>query len=333
MERRIQDLRLAFIGVSHWHVPLYLRAVSSEQLQVSAVSDPNALLAERTASSLHCPAYSDPIRLLDEQKPDFVFAFAPHYEMPDLAMELIRRGIPFAMEKPLGLCAADVERVLSAAEERKVFCAIPFVWRYSDLVQNFKSSVSPDDIVHLAFRFVAGPPSRYLATSRWMLETGLAGGGCMTNLGVHFLDMAMYLTGSTEAEVLASVYQWQTEYDIECYASSLLRFPGGASMSLETGYAYPMEVAQRDNRWNIVTKDGYYTLEQDYFEARVYGEKTIRRVMSTDSDVYYPIFVCETLRQVLAGESPRAGLRDMLVVRRVLDRMNEVADQLRRKSH
>ena len=96
-------------------------------------------------------------------------------------------------------------------------------------------------------------------------------------------------------------------------------------MSLETGYAFPMEVTQRDNRWNIVTRNGYYTLEQDYFEERVYGENTIRRVMSTDSDVYYPIFVRETLRQFLAGEAPRAGLRDMLAVRRVLDRMNEAA--------
>lgn len=322
MERTIQDLKLAFIGVSHWHVPLYLRAVTSDRLNVVAVSDDNLAFAQRTASSLGCPAYEDALRLLDEQKPDFVFAFAPHYKMPDLALELISRNIPFAIEKPLGLTAEDVEQVLHAAEDSQIFCAIPFVWRYSDLVQDFKRRVSPEDIVHLAFRFVAGPPSRYLASSRWMLETKLAGGGCMTNLGVHFLDMAMYLTDSSSAKVLSSIYQWQSEYDIECYASSLLRLPTGASMSLETGYAYPMEVTQRDNRWNIVTKDGYFTLEQDYFEERIYGEKTIRRVMSTDSDVYYPVFVRETLRQYLAGEQPRAGLRDMLAVRRVLDEMN-----------
>ncbi len=286
MDRSIQDLKLAFIGVSHWHVPLYLRAVTSYHLNVVAVSDDDLAFAERTAATLGCPAYDDAILLLDEQKPDFVFAFAPHYKMPELAMELISRTIPFAIEKPLGLNAGDVERVLQSAEEKNIFCAIPFVWRYSDLVQDFKQRVKPEDIVHLAFRFVAGPPTRYLASSRWMLETKLAGGGCMTNLGVHFLDMAMYLTGSKTAEVLSSVYHRQTEYDIECYATSLLRFPSGASMSLETGYAYPMEVTQRDNRWNIVTKDGYFTLEQDYFEERIYGEKTIRRVMSTDSDVY-----------------------------------------------
>lgn len=318
----VTNLKIAFIGVSHWHVPLYIRAVHSDNLNVVAVSDPNEAIAKKFAADVNCPAYTDWMALLDQEKPDFVFAFAPHYQMPALAMELIRRNIPFSIEKPVGMNFADVEMVMKAAAEKNLFVAIPFVWRYSDLIQDFKSRVKAEDIVHLAFKFVAGPPSRYLATSDWMLKTETAGGGCMTNLGVHFIDMAMYLTGCTDAKVLASCYQRQTEYDIECYASSLVQFATGASLSLETGYAYPMEVYQRDNRWNIVTKNGYYTLEQDYFEERVYGEKTIRRVMSIDSDVYYPIFVRETLRQYLAGEAPRAGLKDMLAVSRVLDEMN-----------
>lgn len=326
--KKITDLKLAFIGVSHWHVPLYLRAVHSESLQVAAVSDSNEMLARKYAGEFRCPSYTDYLELLDKETPDFVFAFAPHYQMPSLAEELIKRRIPFAIEKPVGLCALDVKRIWKLADEAHVFCAIPFVWRYSELVRDFKNKTAPEDIVHMTFRFVAGPPSRYLATSNWMLEKKFCGGGCMTNLGVHFLDMAMYLTGCTDVKVLAASYQHQTEYDIECYASSLMKFSTGASMSLETGYAYPIEVTQRDNRWNIVTKKGYYTLEQDYFEERVYGEKTIRRVMSTDSDIYYPVFVKETLRQYLAGEEPKAGLRDMFAVSRVLDEMNRQGNEI-----
>lgn len=320
--KKISDVKIAFAGVSHWHVPLYMEAVHSDNLKVTAVSDPDEAIAGKYARELGCNAYTDYMQLLDREKPEFVFAFAPHYQMPELAEELAKRKIPFAIEKPLGICPADVEKIARIVEENRVFCAIPFVWRYSTLVRDFKNNTSPEDIVHMAFRFVAGPPSRYLATSKWMLETRLAGGGCMTNLGVHFLDMAMYLTGCTDVKVLSACYHRQTEYDIECYASALLKFATGASMSLETGYAYPVEVTQRDNRWNIVTKNGYYTLEQDYFEERVYGEQTIRRVMSTDSDIYYPVFVRETLRQCFAGEKPKAGVGDMLAVSRVLDEMN-----------
>ena len=321
----ITELKIAIIGVSHWHVPLYLRAVHSDHLNVVAVSDPNDIIAKNFSTELSCRAYTDSLQLLDTEKPDFVFAFAPHHQMPALAKELISRSIPFSMEKPMGLCPKDVEAIKAAAEQKDLFVSVPFVWRYSELLQNFKAETRPEDIVHMAFRFIAGPPSRYLATSPWMLDKKLAGGGCMTNLGIHFIDMALYLTGCTDADVAASCYHYQTEYNIECYASSLVRLGSGATLSLETGYAYPMDESQRDNRWNIATKKGYYTLENDSFEERIFGEKPRRLAASSDSDVYYPIFVRETLRQYENHETPCAGLPEMLNASRVLDKMNRKA--------
>lgn len=325
--KRIQDLNLAFLGVSHWHVPLYLEGVERESLHVSAVSDPDREKAEAVGRRLGCRGYTDYQTLLEQEKPDFVFAFAPHYEMPPLAMELIRRKIPFSIEKPLGLTALDVSRVLDAAEKNGVFCSIPFVWRHSPLIRQFRERVKPEDILHLSFRFIAGPPSRYEEPSPWMLERRLAGGGCMTNLGVHFIDMAMYLTGSKEGEVLGSSYHFDPRYDVEIYASSLCRLSGGATLSLETGYAFPMDEEKRDNRWNIVTKNGYYTLGDGCFEERVYGERTKRIRMSTDSDIYYSTFLIDSLEAYLAEKTPMAGLRQMLAARKLLDSMNEKAEK------
>lgn len=144
----------------------------------------------------------------------------------------------------------------------------------------------------------------------------------MTNLGVHFIDMALFLTGSDTGEVLGSGYHYDSKYDIEIYASSLCRLSSGATLSLETGYAFPMDGEKRDNRWNIVTKNGYYTLGDGCFEKRIYGEKTERIMMSTDSDVYYGTFVIDSLKAYLAGEEPAAGLKQMYNTRKLLDAMN-----------
>lgn len=325
--RTIESIRIAFIGVSHWHVPLYFWALKKAKLNIVAVCDPNIEKVQPYADKYHCACYTDEERLLDEIKPEFVFAFAPHDQMSGLAWKLIEQKIAFTMEKPMGICAEDVAKIEKAANKAEVFCAVPFVWRYSDLIQDFKKKVKPDEILHLAFKFIAGPPSRYVNTSPWMLETKRAGGGCMTNLGVHFIDMAMFLTDSTNAEVIASSYHYASEYDIETYATSLVKLSSGATLLLETGYAFPMDEEQRDNRWNIVTKDGYYTLGDNRFEERVYGHDTISTEMSTDSDVYYPEFVLESLRQYLAGERPRAGLPEMYQTRKILDQMNELANK------
>ncbi len=153
---RIDQLKIAFIGVSHWHVPLYLPAVETEGLNVVAVSDPDGGVANRFASQLGCRAYTDGCELMDKEKPDFVFAFDVHSHMPALAKEIIRRGIPFSIEKPLGVCAQDVADVKEAAEQGGVFCAIPFIWRYTQLIHDFQKAVRPEDITHLSYTFVAG---------------------------------------------------------------------------------------------------------------------------------------------------------------------------------
>ena len=316
-------MRIAFLGVSHWHVPLYFAGIPEGS--IVAVSDPDAAIADRFAKQLNCACYTDWRKLLDEVKPEFCFAFARHCDMKELALELVARGVPFTMEKPMGMSAADVEEIIAAADKKNAFCAIPFVWRYSDTVAQLKESLLHGKIIHMSYRFIAGPPSRYLKTSPWMLHADTAGGGCMTNLGVHFIDMALNLSNSDGAEVLASAWQYG-EYDIETYATSLLKLSSGATLTLETGYAFPMEDGvQRENRWTIVTEQGYYTLADNNLEVREYGKPVVNIPLSTDSDVYYPKFAAASLDDYANGRRPRAALPEMLTTRRILDAMNEAA--------
>ena len=316
----ISKLKLAFIGVSHWHVPLYLESIKKHNLNVISVSDQNIELAGRIAADLGCKAYADANSLLEYEKPDFVFAFDSHSNMPDLAKTLISLKIPFSIEKPVGLCSEEVRKIKELAEKGEVFCAIPFVWRYSSIVKELKLSILPEDILHMSFKFIAGYPARYLKTSPWMLNKATAGGGCMTNLGVHFIDLALLLSNSKSAQVEGSVFHYSWGYDIEDYAVSLLKLENGATLELETGYAYPMDdKSKRDNLWTIVTKKGYYSLGVGYFESREFNGSIKKVEIDTDSDSYYPVFVYNTLCEYVQGKAPTTGLNDMLIVRGVLD--------------
>lgn len=317
-------IRIALLGVSHWHLPLYLPGLPEGA--VVGISDDNMKIAAALAKRYGCPAYTDEREMIAKQKPDFVFAFAPHDRMKAVAMFLLESGIPFSMEKPAGLNAAEVETLYETCEKRNGFCSIPFVWRYSDTVNDLKKIYLKSPIVHMSFRFIAGPPSRYRATSPWMLSKKTAGGGCMTNLGVHFIDMAMFLTDSCSADALASAYQYSHEYDIETYATSLLRLPTGASLLLESGYAFPMsETLKRENRWTVVTENGYYILAENSLEIREYGTVPAGVALNTDSDVYYAKYTKTTLNDWMTGVRPRASLKEMLDVSRVLDAINEKA--------
>ena len=320
-----KTLKIALLGISHWHVPLYLSGLPENS--VVAVSDNDDCFAKSFASKYGCPAYVDYRQMIIDTKPDFVFAFAPHYQMKEVTEHLLKENIAFSIEKPVGLNAGEVEDLYEYAEKKGSFCAIPFVWRYSDTVNDLKSKYLSSNIVHMSYKFIAGPPSRYVETSPWMLSRKTAGGGCMTNLGVHFIDMALFLTDSKNAHALSSIYQFVQEYDIETYATSLLRLDAGASLLLESGYAYPMSVdSKRENRWTIVTESGYYSLADNNLEIREYDKEPNSVRLNTDSDVYYSIFAKISLIDFVAGNKPRTSLREMLAVRKILDDIDAKAN-------
>lgn len=317
-------MRIALLGVSHWHLPLYLCGLPEGS--IVGISDEDLSIAAAIAKPYGYPIYQDYQQMILETKPDFVFAFAPHHRMKEVSMYLLNAGIPFSMEKPCGLNSGEVEELYNTCVRKNGFVSVPFVWRYSDTVNDLKNKYLKDPIVHMSYRFIAGPPSRYLATSRWMLSKATAGGGCMTNLGVHFIDMAMYLNDSTTAEVLASSYKYTSAYDIETYATSLLELPGGSSLLLESGYAFPMSrELKRENRWTIVTNNGYYVLAENKLDMREYTAEPAIIPLNTDSDVYYGIYTKATLQDMISGNQPRASLKEMLDTSRVLDAINAKA--------
>ncbi len=318
-------MRIAFIGASHWHFPLYIDwlAPSKRPLDFTVVglSDPDPSAIAKQALELETEVFTDYRQMIDQQKPDFVYAFGQHHEQVSIAHYLIDRGIPFTIEKPLGLSGPDVERVLNKAEQKGVYCAIPFVWRYSTLVDRLKQ-IDPDDFTHLSFKFIAGPPARYMTSSPWMLDPRLSGGGCVTNLAVHFIDLALYLTASTSVSVRSADFHYLESYEVEIFGTATMRCTNGASFTVETGYAFPMDGQhKRINRWDIVTKDGYHVVSDNAYVRRIFNTAAETMEVNLDSDIYYEVFAKESLAGYLAERPPKAGLSDMMRVRYLLDQI------------
>src|SRR3990170_2389779 len=108
-------MRVGFIGVSHWHAPLYYKpAARLTNVRIVAVSDPNLSVAETVGQELEARAFADYQELI-EVRPDFIFAFGRHCDMPEIASALIDEGIPFVIEKPAGLNFQQVSAIRDRA--------------------------------------------------------------------------------------------------------------------------------------------------------------------------------------------------------------------------
>ena len=109
--------KVVVIESTHWHAPLYYGALEQRKdVQVVGVSDSTRLTGKDVAQRFGCSAYDSTVEMLDRERPDFAFVFGRHIDMPALADELIKRRIPFSIEKPCGLRTADVRAMRQRAD-------------------------------------------------------------------------------------------------------------------------------------------------------------------------------------------------------------------------
>jgi hypothetical protein len=164
------SMRIVLIGVSHWHTPFYLDPLlTMPDMSVVGVSDPDLSRAEEVAAKAHCPAFSDYREMCARLRPDFAFALGRHCDMADEARCLIAERIPFAMEKPCAITAADAHDIAARAAQARLFAPVPF-WRirYSKLINPSQGR-----------RQRAGSPSRSNSSAAWWTATmNNASNGC-----------------------------------------------------------------------------------------------------------------------------------------------------------
>ena len=109
-------IRVAIIGASHWHLPLYLDPLLEVPgAQVVGVADPDATVVDALAARLDCAGDTDFRALCRRVKPDFVIALGRHRQMAKIAHDLLDAGYPFMMEKPMGVNAQEVQTIADKA--------------------------------------------------------------------------------------------------------------------------------------------------------------------------------------------------------------------------
>ena len=314
-------LAVGIIGVGHGHSNLYIPALlSNASGSVTAVCDPDPHKLARRAGELGgVAAYRSHTEMFDAHPElDLVYVLGEHRAMSEAAIATARRGIPFVLEKPGGLTAADVRRVRDAAAESRVPVAVPFVQRIGPLAEMFAAVGRPD---HISLQYLAGPPQRYRDSGdEWLLDPDRAGGGVMLNLGVHVIDAFLHFCAAGEpVHVIGSDLRIiQPNLDVDDYFSALLRSGSGATGFVEASYTFP-STTTRYVSFAVRGDRGFASLDERGDGCVVTGASVRRLALDPDSNNYYAPFVdavYATFRHDFAG---LATLDDLVNVRQVTD--------------
>ena len=323
-------MRVAAIGVSHWH-SLYdsaylVHLAGIPDAQLVALQDESAPIAAKRAAALGNPAvYTDYRKMLAETRPDFVIALGRPSHMAETAHHLLDQGYPFLMEKPMGVDADEVRRVADKAAARRAFVAVPLGQRYQPFTTRARQLLAEKrfgPISHFYVRQNRPTSARYPAwDAPWMLDPREAGGGCLRNLGPHGLDLFLFLTGE-EAEVTgAQVSSRALGQAVEDYASVLLRSTSGVLGTIEIGNTFPR--VGTDGEWKIAWRDAILSLKDGTLRLTTSeGEETAA------GEPAEPIALT-ALRDAVdhwrRGLPPPIGVHDCLRVVRLIDQAYALA--------
>jgi predicted dehydrogenase len=324
-------MRIAAIEVSHWHSlydAAYLRILSGlPDVELVGLHDPDLAVATRRARELgDPPVFTDYRQMLDTTRPDFVVALGQHARMAQTAHDLLAHGVPFMMEKPMGLDADQVQRIADTAAAKQAFVAVPLPQRYSPFVARARQLMAEGrlgPLSHLYLRLNRPTSARYPAwDSPWMLDPALAGGGCLRNLGSHCFDLFLLVTGEEATVTAAQLSARALGQRVEDYASVQLRTAGGVLGTIELGNTVPY--AGSDSEFKLAGRDAILVWHHDDTLRLITagGEETRA---APPPEALYPTAVRDILDHLRRGLPPPVSVHDLVPVVRLIDQAYERA--------
>jgi predicted dehydrogenase len=253
-----EQLRIGIIGCGAgiFHLEGYQ---TEPRAKVVALAGLDTDRCEMLAKKFDVPRiYRDYQDLLADDDIDAVSIAVPNILHMPVALAAFEAGKHVLIEKPLARNAEEGVRMVEAAEKHGKLLGISFQRRTRHDIQLLRNQVDTG-----AFGRV------YYSKAWWMRRSGIpglgswftskegAGGGPLIDLGVHVLDMVLYVLGNPKiTSVSASTYAeigpqgkggWvgrrssspsdAQQYEVEDLATAFMRFEDGGTLLLEASWA------------------------------------------------------------------------------------------------
>jgi predicted dehydrogenase len=238
VEPALQRPRLGFVGVG-WIGRNRMEAIAASGCaEIVAVADPVAESARQAASVARGVRIADSFdELLERDDLDGIVIATPSALHADQSIAVLERGLAVFCQKPLARTAPETRRVVDAARAADRLLGVDLSYRHTDGMRRIRELVRAGDLgdvfaVDLVFHNAYGPDKA------WFYDPALAGGGCVLDLGIHLLDLALWTLRDTRiAHVSSRLYSHGRPLDdpsraVEDYAEARIDLDSGAMVRL-----------------------------------------------------------------------------------------------------
>jgi predicted dehydrogenase len=187
-----RPVRLAFVGLGWIGRTRLLGVRDVPGFECAAIVDadaarlPDVLQAHPGAKAIS--AFED---CLDEEVDGVVIA-TPSGLHEEQALRALSRGLAVFCQKPLATTGAGAKRIVASARQVNRLLDVDYCYRHVQGMKLLRERVLGGELgeilgADLVFH------NAYAPNAAWCRDRRLAGGGCLLDLGVHLLDLALWL--------------------------------------------------------------------------------------------------------------------------------------------
>ncbi len=226
---------------------------ASPDANTIAVCDSNAEKLKQVSSeypdALACTDYKEMLGMADL---DAVAVALPNHLHAPVTIDFLRAGKHVLCEKPMAMNAVEAESMKTEAEKNGLTLMLHFNMRFMSIGATLKPLVDRGrfgNIYHVNTTYTRR--NGYPHPGSWFGKKEESGGGPLIDLGVHRLDLGLWLMGyprpvsvsGANYACLAEKKLAGVDFDCEDFSAAFIRFENGASLYLASSWDAHQETA------------------------------------------------------------------------------------------
>jgi len=319
--------RIGFLGVG-WIGRHRMEAmIGTGVIEAAAIAEPSP---EALAAALELAPEAEQCHGLDallEAGLDGVVIATPSALHAEQTIRALEAGVAVFCQKPLGRTEAEVRACVAAARETDRLLAVDLSYRFTEGVARIRELLREGELgrvhaVDLTFHNAYGPDKP------WFYDPALSGGGCVMDLGVHLVDLALWLVDSPVIDVQSSLFAGGRPLGgagaAEDYAVATLTLESGCvvrlacSWKLHAGQDAVISAAFYGDRGGAALSNvggSFYDFTAERFRG------TSREILASPPDAWGGRAAADWASRLAAGEGFDPEVERLERVARVLDRI------------
>jgi predicted dehydrogenase len=320
-------IRLGFLGTG-WIGRNRMEAMlATDGVTAAAICDVDADIAQQAKSvapSAQVVGSLDAMLALDL---DGVVIATPSALHAEQCAQALDAGAAVFCQKPLGRNAPEVEAVLAAAKRADRLLGVDLSYRHTAAMKAIRQRVRSGELgrifsADLTFHNAYGPGAG------WFWDRSLSGGGCLIDLGVHLVDLALWLLDFPQvSEANAQLFRdgrRVARNEVEDFAAGSLQLADGrvirlaCSWNLNAGQDAVIEARFHGTGGgaSMHNLDGsFFDFTGELFKGRE------RTTISSPPDEWGGRAACEWVRKLSAGERFAGSTEGLVETAQALDKL------------